>query len=136
MPIIAAVDQSERAEVVLEHAADLADALDVDLHVVHVGSVGVPTTSGGFDPDRDRQYAGQQAKGVARTLAEDVGVAEFEPVGLSGDPAEAVLEYSREADADYIVVSGRKRSPVGQAVFGSVTQKLLLEAERPVVAVP
>jgi len=137
MPIVAAVDHSERAEAVLEQAAGLADALDTALHVAHVGSVGVPTISGGFDPDRDRQYAGQQARGVARKLAEDVGaVGEFEPVGLAGDPAEAVLEHSREVDADYIVVSGRKRSAVGQAVFGSFTQQLLLEADRPVVAAP
>ncbi len=136
MPIVAAVDRSARAESVLGHAADLADDLGVELHVVHVGSVGVPTTSGGFDPDRDRQYAGQRARGVARKLAEDVGIGEFEAVGLAGDPAEAVLEYSREADAEYVVVSGRKRSPVGQAVFGSVTQRLLLEAGRPVVAAP
>lgn len=38
-------------------------------------------------------------------------------------------------DADYIVVVGRSRSPVGKALFGSVTQGVLLHAECPVLAV-
>ena len=60
----------------------------------------------------------------------------FEAVGLEGNPAAEILEYSTARDAEYIVVSARKRSPVGQAVFGSVTQSLLLTADRPIVAVP
>jgi nucleotide-binding universal stress UspA family protein len=73
---------------------------------------------------------------VARQLADDVGLDDYEAVGLSGDAPEAVIVYSREVDAAYIVVSGRKRSAVGQAVFGSFTRTLLVETDRPVVAAP
>jgi nucleotide-binding universal stress UspA family protein len=137
MPVVAAVDQSGRSQSVIEQAKQLADDAGVSLHVVHVGSVGVPSPEGGYDTDTEEDIARQEAVQIARTVVQDVGAVEsFEPVGLVGDPAEEILEYSTAQDAEYIVVSARKRSPLGQAVFGSVTQSLLLNAERPVVAVP
>lgn len=51
----------------------------------------------------------------------------------SGDPAEQILGAADEADANLIVVSGRKRSPTGKALFGSVTQSVILNADRPVM---
>lgn len=136
MPVVAAVDRSERAASVLEHARRLADDAALELHVVHVGAARVPNPKGGFDPDRDRAVTAQRSGGIARALAEDAGIEEFVPVGLEGDPAKELLEYVAEADAQYIVVSARKRSALGKAMFGSVTQSLLLDADRPVVAVP
>ncbi len=137
MPVVAAVDQSERAQSVIRAARRLADDAAVSLHVVHVGEVGVPNPEGGYDADHERSLSTQKATQMARRIADDVdGVEEFEPVGLTGNTAEELIEYSTAQDADYIVVSARKRSPFGQAVFGSVTQALLLNADRPVVAVP
>lgn len=137
MPIVAAIDQSERAESVIRQAKQLADDVDVDLHVVHVGEAGVPKPEHGYDADSEKAITRQQAVQMARSIAEDIeGLQEFEPVGLEGNPAAEILEYSTTQDAEYIVVSARKRSPLGQAIFGSVTQSLLLNADRPVVAVP
>lgn len=53
----------------------------------------------------------------------------------SGDPAEEILRSAREAEADQIVLGGRKRSPVGKAVFGSVVQNVILNADRPVLTI-
>lgn len=136
MPVVAAVDQSERAQPVLRYAAKLAADAGLPLHVVHVGTVDVPHTSTGFDPDRERNLSRQRARAAARDLAGEAGLEEFEPVGLEGSPDEELLAYVEEMDADYVVVSARKRSPMGQALFGSVTQSLLLHADRPVLAVP
>jgi nucleotide-binding universal stress UspA family protein len=58
---------------------------------------------------------------------------EVEVAESSGDPADQLLETARELDADLIVVAGRKRSPTGKALFGSVTQSIILNAERPVM---
>lgn len=49
-----------------------------------------------------------------------------------GDPAEMILDVAAEVDADNIVISGRKRSPAGKVLFGSVTQSIILSAECPV----
>jgi len=63
---------------------------------------------------------------------EDAGIG-VEVTESSGDPADQLLETARELDADLIVVAGRKRSPTGKALFGSVTQSVILNAERPVM---
>jgi nucleotide-binding universal stress UspA family protein len=49
-----------------------------------------------------------------------------------GDPTEEILAVAREIDAHDIAMSGRKRSPTGKVLFGSVTQSVMLEADRPV----
>lgn len=53
-------------------------------------------------------------------------------VGESGDPTDAILRVADEHDADAIYIGGRKRSPAGKALFGSVAQSLVLSADRPV----
>jgi nucleotide-binding universal stress UspA family protein len=58
---------------------------------------------------------------------------EYEVTESSGDPAEAIIDAADEADADLIVIGGRKRSPAGKALFGSVTQTVILNAGRPVL---
>ncbi|MFW5959190.1 MAG: universal stress protein, partial [Natronomonas sp.] len=52
-----------------------------------------------------------------------------------GDPGEEIVEYADSVDADSIVIPTRKRTPVGKAVFGSVTQDVILNAKQPVTIV-
>lgn len=51
----------------------------------------------------------------------------------SGDPGHAIVELADERDADLICLGGRKRSPAGKALFGSVVQDVFLETDRPVL---
>jgi nucleotide-binding universal stress UspA family protein len=53
--------------------------------------------------------------------------------GASAPPADGILEMAEEIGADLIVMGGRKRRPSGKALFGSVTQSVVLDAEVPVV---
>ncbi|MFO7925636.1 MAG: universal stress protein [Halobacteriota archaeon] len=68
----------------------------------------------------------------ARKLLESHGVdVSFEE--RSGDPATIVVTVADDHDADLICVAGRERSPAGKAVFGSVTQDVILNTKRPVL---
>ena len=52
------------------------------------------------------------------------------------DPVEAVLdELERRPDVTRLVIGVRRRSPVGKALLGSTSQRLLLESPVPVLAV-
>jgi nucleotide-binding universal stress UspA family protein len=67
----------------------------------------------------------------AKELLEAAGIT-VETRREHADPEEAIVALAREVDADQIVMAGRKRTPVGKAVFGSVTQSVLLKADLPV----
>lgn len=140
MPIIAAVDTDGHSETVLREAAKLTDAFEQELHVVHVLSrsefvslerTSVEDTGEGIDPTEIRRIAEE----TVVELVEDADVeVEYTPVGLMGDAADEIIRYAREHDAEYVVLSSRKRSPVGKALFGSVTQSVLLNAPCSVVS--
>jgi hypothetical protein len=51
----------------------------------------------------------------------------------SGDPASEIVRIADELDADMINVAGRKRTPTGKVIFGSVTQAVILHTDRPVL---
>lgn len=53
-------------------------------------------------------------------------------LSLIGDPAAEILGAADDIAADSIVLGGRKRSPLGSLLFGSVTQEVVLDADRPV----
>jgi nucleotide-binding universal stress UspA family protein len=58
---------------------------------------------------------------------------EVELLDESGDTAEFILKEAEERGVDAIVLGGRKRSPAGKALFGSVTQSVILNTDLPVV---
>lgn len=80
--------------------------------------------------ERDAERTAQRV--VTGTLDEESDVT-FR--GHVGDPAEQILGEADRIDARFLVIGGRKRTPVGKAVFGSITQSILLNAELPVVTV-
>ena len=51
----------------------------------------------------------------------------------SVDAVDAILNQADEQDVNSLVLGGRKRSPAGKALFGSVTQRVMLEGNRPVL---
>ena len=120
--VLLAVDDDEaRARA---QAADVA-TLDwgvVEATVLHVFTDNVEGASvSQFGPAREAREVLEGA-GIEVTLAED-----------SGDPGQRVVEHARKSGTDLISVAGRKRSPAGKAVFGSVSQSVMLNAEVPVL---
>jgi nucleotide-binding universal stress UspA family protein len=53
----------------------------------------------------------------------------------SEDPASWLLQLAEREEAELIVIGLRRRSAVGKLVLGSVSQRVILEANCPVLAV-
>lgn len=68
---------------------------------------------------------------VERRL-EDAGI-DVQREEMVGDPADCILQMATDIDADTVVLGARNRSPAGKAIFGSVSQKVILETDRPVL---
>jgi len=51
------------------------------------------------------------------------------------DVASAILDTIKDIGPDLVVIGARRRSPVGKAFLGSVTQNILLDVDVPVLVV-
>jgi nucleotide-binding universal stress UspA family protein len=71
---------------------------------------------------------------TARAEADGVSL-ELRQGAHSGEVADEVLRVAAETDASLIVIGLRRRSPVGKLLMGSSAQRILLDADRPVLAV-
>lgn len=138
MVIVAAVDRSENTDRIVEQGRKLADAFDEELHVVHVLSrselrdierASFEKSGEAVEMEKIKRVAADIARESTADIAPDATA-----VGLVGEAAQAITDYASDREASYIVVGGRKLSPVGKAIFGSTTQSVILEADRPVVA--
>lgn len=137
MVVVAAVDRTDRSVAVMREATALAEAFDEPVHVVHVMTTGQFVDMGMTKAQSEEHVDMDEVREVAAEVAEDATAdldRPHEAVGLVGQPANRVVQYANERDARYIVVAGRKRSPAGKAIFGSVSQSILLNAECAVVS--
>lgn len=139
MVIIAAVDRSEHAKKVASEAEKLARSFEDSLVLIHVmsrsefieiESENVEESRQAVDIDKIREAASRHADKAGDELS-----ISYEPVGSIGKVKTVLNQFAAENDARYIVIGGRKRSPTGKAIFGSVTQDILLSADNPVVTV-
>lgn len=125
--VLVAIDRNgDRAVAQARAIADLpGSGDDLTAHLCHVFS------------DNPEGATVNQVSAVRRAREaldeEGIDVAHYE---ASGDPGAEIIAAADAVGADAICVSGRKRRPTGKAVFGSVTQTVILSSELPVITVP
>lgn len=71
-----------------------------------------------------------------RDRLDDADVAyDVRQLGRGNDVAADLVAAAEETDAELIVIGLRRRSPVGKLILGSNAQRILLDAQCPVLAV-
>lgn len=142
---LAVVDAEESTKALVREAGELAAAVDADLVLLHV------TTDEEYNdrrqamaeiPDSNVTYSAQQARDGARQFAADIGHemlsdvdVSFEAVGTLGDEQDQILRTADDRDCDHLFIAGEKRSPAGKAIFGDLTQSIILNFDGPVTVV-
>lgn len=119
---------TNRAQKQAEVAASLPDAADGGkVTILHVfNDSAIDASSEMLDPVR------VEAVNVANKHLEEQGIS-VELKSAAGDTVPTIIQTAEEIDADSTFVAGPKKSPTGKAVFGSVTQQVIFNAERPVM---
>jgi len=142
MRYLVATDGSEEADAAVRYAAAQAVAFDATLEVVHVLTPETELIDGEIVlPGGNRAIElGEGTLQQARQLAADVAAQrddelDVETQLLTGSPANAIVERSREADADAIYVGHRGLSEEREQVVGSVAKSVVDKATVPVTVI-
>lgn len=122
--IVVGIDESEeRATAQATEILNMPfDPEDVHVTVVHAFQ------------DNPSGASVSQVRSVRRfvEMMEEAGI-EVELEEAGAEAATAITDFAEEEDADLIVVAGRKRTPTGKVLFGSVTQAIILDTTRAVL---
>jgi nucleotide-binding universal stress UspA family protein len=143
--ILVPTDGSTVAEAAVDHAVDLAEKYDAELHALFVADVdavsyGLGTeqldriSQGNFGGMTDLRDDAEAATGYVRDNAEPLGVSVVEH-HAGGRPHAVIADYAEEYDVDLIVMGSHGRSGVRRALLGSVTERTLRSTHVPVLVV-
>ena len=79
----------------------------------------------------------RKAEHMIDDVIKDIGQHEFSLIGMveEGDPAAIIIDVSNKLDVDLIVLGSRGRSELGRYLIGSVANKVVQYAHKPVMVV-
>ncbi|AQL44236.1 universal stress protein UspA [Halorientalis sp. IM1011] len=139
--ILLATDATVASDDAERHAIELAAANDAVLHVLYVVDESVVTAYSGDEyvderegPEHGLEEVGQERLAAIRADASDAGVEVVEEL-RHGQPAETIVDYAEESDADLVVLGTKRRPEEYRTLLGSVTNRVLRLTTRPATVV-
>ena len=140
MKILCATDFSERAGAAMRLAAALARWSRGSLELVHVvpppemGYVALATDSMALD-EAIRESARNQLADLLAWVAAHARLSATATL-LDGRPHEAIIARATKVEADLIVMGAHGGPALGRLILGSVAERTVRQATRPVLIVP
>jgi nucleotide-binding universal stress UspA family protein len=127
MTIVVGYVPTPEGDAALTAAISEARLREQPLHVVN-------TARG--DVLADKRYASEEALDEVRTRLDQTGVAyEIHQMVRGRDASEELVEAADRTRASLIVIGLRRRTATGKLITGSQAQRVLLDANCPVLAV-
>lgn len=140
--VIVPLDGSDVAETILSPVAALAKALDLQVLLIRVYGLPLPTYGGDdyYVPDylELKDQIKDEAEGYLNSRASLLraqGVAEVSTVVIEGSAADAIIELARKTPDNLVAMSPYGRSGLQRWVLGSVTEKVVRHCQDPVLIV-
>lgn len=135
--VLVPTDGSENVNAAIDHAVDLAKqygaAIDA-LYVVNTGAMPSP------DPEFREEFVdegeriGRDAVDAVVAAAEAAGV-EATGTVVHGTPYEEIVDYATDTGDDVIVMGTHGRTGLGHFLLGSVAERVIQQADVPVMVV-
>lgn len=136
--ILVPTDASEAARRALMVALELAKEFGSRIVLLHVvftpEAMGYTLSSGISVPQEEISIYGKEAL-TAATNGIDTGNVPIEKKQKLGHPGLAILEEIKSGNIDLVVMGNRGYGPIAGALLGSVSQRVLNQAECPVMIV-
>ncbi len=137
--ILVATDFSDTSEAALEYAIDLAKSFGAKITLAHLYELPVYTFPSGamvasVDFATQLMSGAQQATEASCAKHAKDGV-EMTPVVREGTAWEEIHKIANEVDADLIVIGTHGRRGISHALLGSVAEKIIRTATRPVLTI-
>lgn len=133
--ILVPTDGSTGTAHVALQALDLAEQYDATIHTIHVidenASAFVSESGDGTNPLNERA---EDAVQTVEQMADSHNI-DVVTVVREGEPAETILEYAEEIDADVVVAGTHGRSGIRRHLIGSVAERLVRHANCPVLTI-
>jgi nucleotide-binding universal stress UspA family protein len=139
--ILLSTDGTVASDEAESHAIELAAAHDAPLHVLYVVDEDVVTAYSGDEyvdeaegPEHGLEELGEETLTEIQSQATDAGV-EVETAMRHGQPAETIVGYADDQNADLLVLGTKRRPDEYRALLGSVTDRVLRLTTRPATVV-
>lgn len=130
--VLMPVDENEdRSLSQVRYVIDLPAVNDTtEVILLYVFDDGTDIDTESEDEEYQPQDIGSVARVIERFEERDI---DYRAITDRGSPGEVILNQANELDVDSIVLGGRKRSPTGKVLFGSVTMSVLRNTDIPVI---
>lgn len=138
--IMVATDGSELVKRAVDAAVDIAGQYETKLYAVHVISLGFLYKSLPTDEELEQAFQdklmteGKQATAYVENAGRAANV-EVESVILRGIPAQEIIWFAEKNDIDLIVMGTQGRTGIQKFLLGSVAEKVVRHATKPVLVV-
>ena len=138
--ILVAIDGSESSRKAARFAHDLAQQTGSRISLLFVLEPPRMLALGFLDSEliSGAQRSPEELEAVRRMLdevASDLPKAQVEKVVEIGRPADTIVEQADKLGADHIVIGARGLNPGGKWLLGSVSDRVVQQAGRPVTVV-
>ncbi|MFC3159158.1 Nucleotide-binding universal stress protein, UspA family [Chryseobacterium arachidis] len=139
--IVLPVDFGDKTEQLLEGAVKFAKQVNGRIYIIHVApsDIGFAIGDMGFqyfpevEENEIREELVQLNKIQQRILAHDIDCEHLLKQGIAKD---IILEYSKEKNADFIVMGSHGRSGIYDVFVGSLTKGITKDSSVPVLVLP
>jgi nucleotide-binding universal stress UspA family protein len=138
--IVVPIDGSEHSKMAIEKAKELATAFGSSVVLLHVNEFtrySASLATGAAILERDRKLFDEKSESLveeAKKAFDGTGIS-VEAVMLKGSAADKIVEYLDANDCDLVVMGSHGMSGLRRFTIGSITHKVMVQINNPLLIV-